>query len=114
MSLVADPTTGVPSRQEVSYIAVERAELEAEVVAAQTAVDEVNAQVESLTTQLTEAQADVVAKEAALEEAKSLVAEWDSLAPAEATVDSGAVGDGSEGEVEVEEVTEPADEPVNY
>ena len=113
MSLVADPTTGVPSRQEISYIAVERTELEAEVEAAQTALDEVNASVESLTTQLTEAQADVVAKEASLEEAKSSLGEWDSLAPAEAVVDSGAVGDGSEGEVEVEEVTESA-EVVNF
>jgi Tfp pilus assembly protein FimV len=113
MSLVADPTTGLPSRQEISYIAVERAELEAAEVAAQTALDEVNAQVESLTNQLTEAQADVVAKEASLGEAKSSVAEWDSLAPSEAVVDDGTAGDGSEGEVAVEEVTESA-EVVNF
>ena len=104
MSLVAEPTTGVPSRQEISYIAVERGELEAEVETAQAAVNQANEAVVSLSEQLSAAQVEVAAKEAALAESKSLVAEHDSLTGFQAPVDEGSTGDGSEAEAQVEEV----------
>ena len=107
MSLVADPTTGVPSKQEISYIAVERTALENDVTVAEEAEVQANLTVTNLEEQLTNAHEDATAKAAALETCKSNVSEWDSIAATQATVDSGTAGDGSETETDVEDASEP-------
>lgn len=107
MSLVADPTTGVPSRQEVSYIAVERAQLEQEVTNAENEATQATLNVTNLEEQLTNAREDATAKEAAHVASKSNVDEWDSIDATQGTVDAGTAGDGSETETAVEDANEP-------
>lgn len=93
--LVAHPETGKPAYEQVSYVEVERNQLEEEVNAKQAELDNhVNRKAE-LEAQVATTEEERAKAEAALEEAKRNVEQYDSITP-QPESNEGAEGAGGE------------------
>jgi DNA anti-recombination protein RmuC len=95
--IVAHPETGKPVKEEVSYVDIERGQLENDVNQAQNELDNANRELSEARELVTQREERVAKAEGALGEAKSGVASYDAIEPQDAPEGS-PEGSSSEGE----------------